>query len=141
MSISACEAKDLHNAWYQRKELAVFKIAAKHFIFGVPNETNRETRGYERLNVTTAKKKALAIRFTLLAIKNGMQEEEVTRIANQCSAWSRDQALKLALKDYCETYHPEAFDYIYLASSKELNKNKRQIVYCSQERRVRTRTC
>jgi hypothetical protein len=143
---SVVSAEELQNMWYQRKELAMFKLEARDYILG--RDENMEARGFERYNLERATNKSLAKKCTLLAIKKGMSADDVAMIAQKCSAWSQNEAFKLACKDYCEVYLPEMIgvlsdmpmahvDY----SSTDISNNKRTADSAEQEgRRVRIRS-
>ena len=140
-SKSSCTVEELQNMWYQRTELALFKLDARDYILGVANANNYETRGFERYNVERAKNKSLAIQCTLMAVKKGMKEEEVALIAQRCAERFRNQAFKLACKDFCEVYHPSKVGLLSnLPAPLDLN-NKRAAECPEGGRRVRIRTC
>jgi hypothetical protein len=132
--------------WYQRIEIALFKLDAKDYMLGVANENNLETmRGLERYNVERVMNKTLIIKSTLRAIEKGITDEELATFSQRCSAWSQNQAFKIGCQDFCEVYHPgmvgllsdlpEApLDFLALASS-----NKLTAQYSEKGRRVRAR--
>jgi hypothetical protein len=143
---SVVSAEELQNMWYQRKEFAMFKLEARDYILG--RDENMEARGFERYNLEWATNKSLAKKCTLLAIKKGMSADDVAMIAQKCSAWSQNEAFKLACKDYCEVYHPDMLDGLSALpmarvdySSTDISNNKRTTDSAEQEgRRVRIRS-
>jgi hypothetical protein len=132
--------------WYQRIELALFKLDAKDYMLGIANKNNSETmRGLERYNVERVRSKTLIVKSTLCAIEKGITDEELAIFSQRCSAWSRNEAFKIGFQDFCEVYHPgmvgllsdlpEApLDFLAFESPSKLTNE-----YSEEGRRVRTR--
>jgi hypothetical protein len=134
--------------WYQRIELALFKLDAKDFMLGIANENNSETmRGLERYNVERVRGKTLIVKSTLRAIEKGITDEKLAILSQRCSAWSRNEAFKIGFQDFCEVYHPGMVGLLsdlpeapldFLAFESPPSKLTNQ--YSEEGRRVRTRT-
>jgi hypothetical protein len=136
---------EVKNSWYQRTELASFKLEARDYILGATTKGAQvETRGFERYSVERAQNKQITKHCTLLAYKKGMSEDEISSVARACSSWAQNEAFKLACKDFCEVYHPELIGLISEMPAVPLEKpNKKRTFQVSPEegRRVRLRIC
>lgn len=144
--------------WYQRRELALFKLEVRDYVLGVTmNNQGIETRGLERYGLERVQNKRIALACTLLACEKGMTADEVAHVSRTCSSWSQDEAFKLACRDYCEVYHPNMVNLMTstMSAAPLLNvnedsvsasasKNQKRCVDMQEEdkdtRRVRIRT-
>lgn len=103
---SATQQEDVTSMWFGHKELGVFKNQARDFVLGRSSET--ETRGYERYNVVTAKKKSMTRKVTLLACsQKGLSPEDVATIVHKSTRWAVNDAFRTGCQDYCVVYRPE----------------------------------
>lgn len=103
---SATQQEDFTTMWFGHKELEVFKNQARDFVLGRSSET--ETRGYERYNIVTAKKKSMTRKVTLLACSQKMlSPEDVATIVHKSTRWAVNDAFRTGCQDYCVVYHPE----------------------------------
>ena len=120
--------EDIQNMWYQHAELEHFQFHASNVVAGVATEID-ETRGFERYTDECSDNQLLARKCIMLAIHQGLKEDEVASIARRCGEWSQEQAVMHALKDFYEVYClPES-------------NNKRAIEFPEDGRRVRARFC
>jgi hypothetical protein len=139
---SGVSQEEIQCMWYQRTDLALFKLEARDYILGTNTKT--ETRGFERYNVERARNKHLAIKCVLLATQKGMHEDQVGAIAHRCSEWSKNEAFKLGCQDYCVVYQPHMVGLLSCVdnvSSIKSNKSKRSVDDSSEGRCKRIRTC
>ncbi|KAG7367190.1 hypothetical protein IV203_029860 [Nitzschia inconspicua] len=105
---SATEQGDVQILWYGHKELEEFKKQARDFILGRSSEKDTETRGYERYNVVTAKKKAMTRKVTLLACsQKGLSSDDVAVIVHKSTRWAVSDAFRTGCQDFCQVYRPE----------------------------------
>ena len=114
------EVKDL---WYDKKEIAMFKIQARKSILscftsnddGISTGTMKRKlntnqidslRGLEGCTMERHMYRLKSIRCTLAAIKRGMNEETVSGIYQSCSTWNVQIAKNQASYDYYAAYKP-----------------------------------
>ena len=89
--------------WYQRLELAEFKLEARNYILAVGGV--EDSRGFEGYNLERYYGKKKAVRFTILAYRYGMTDEAVCLVEKRCSEWFRILAIMQACQDFYEVYH------------------------------------
>ena len=99
-------ADEVEATWYQKKEIAKFKLEAKCHITGHESVIGKESRGFERYTLERAQHKALAIRVTLLAFRKGYTPENLKNVAKQGSSWFQKCAFVQACHDYCDAHQP-----------------------------------
>jgi len=96
--------------WYQRSELTLFKLDVKCYTLGLTQGSHfhSEERGLERYNAKRLTNKALAQKSLIRAIRGGMVKtpQELSHLSKTISAWSRNEAFRIAFKDFCDVYHP-----------------------------------
>ncbi len=106
-SHSPLSPDDARNMWYQRVELAFFKLAARSYLFGV-NRMEEEARGFERLlNLDRNRSKAMAIKCVVLAHRKGMKADDVAVIAQRCSENAVEDAFLMGCQDFFVAYYPQ----------------------------------
>lgn len=99
--LTPLEAK---NQWYQKEELAVFKMEARNYALGI-NREQIESRGFEKYaGIGPHNEKVLARKCVMRAIRQGMKDKEVANIANLCSKKTVQNSFWLAFQDYCHAY-------------------------------------
>jgi hypothetical protein len=151
---SGVSQEEIQCMWYQRTDLALFKLEARDYILGTNTKT--ETRGFELYNVERDMNKHLAIKCVLLATQKGMRDDQVAAIAHRRSEWSKNEAFKLGCQDYCVVYQPHMVGLLSCVdnvssikllscvdnvSSIKSNKSKRSVDDSSEGRCKRIRTC
>jgi len=120
---SPLSPEEVQNIWYQREELAFFKLAARKYLFGIDRE-EEESRGFEHYDdLERAREKALAIKCVLLAQDKGMKQDNLATIAQRCSESAVEGAFVAGCQDYCEVYQPHMASFL---SSTMGNSCKRQ---------------
>lgn len=105
-SHSPLSVEEVQHIWYQRVELAYFKLIARNYLIGV-NRINEEARGFERLlNLDRLRRKTMAIKCVLLAQRKGMSAEDVATISRRCSEHAVEESFLLGCQDFCDAYQP-----------------------------------
>lgn len=109
---SPFSVEEVHQIWYQRVELAYFKLVARNYLTGV-NRRNEEARGFERLlNLDRVRRKAMAIKCVLLAHRKGMSPDDVATISRRCSEPAVEESFLMGCQDFCDAYQPHMTSYI-----------------------------
>lgn len=105
-SHSPFSVEEIQRIWYQRVELAYFKLVARNYMTGV-NRIYEEARGFERLlNLDRVRRKSLATKCVLLAHRKGMSAEDVATISRRCSEYAVEESFLMGCQDFCDAYQP-----------------------------------
>ena len=109
---SPLSVEEVQNIWYQRVELACFKLVARNYLTGV-NRIDEEGRGFERLlNLDRIRRKSLAIKCILLAQRKGMSAEDIAIISRRCSEQTVEDSFLMGCQDFCDAYQPHMTSHL-----------------------------
>ncbi|CAB9506103.1 expressed unknown protein [Seminavis robusta] len=155
VSTSCSHAKtsaERHELWYNRDDIKEFRRQAANLGKRMREDpqscAKEETRGLElRTSLHRQDRKQMIVKRILKAQEDDSTPEDLARIAQQHSIWSRKLALAQAHKDYYAAYHPNLTSVLpempaLLDCGRDLSRNKRSLLGTSLEqsgRRVRCR--
>lgn len=94
-------AEELRQLWYNQEELTAFRAEAKQLA-----RAGVKVRGLEHCAPERQKHRKLSIKCTLSAYRRGMDERNVSVVAQRCSEWNTEIAFVQACHDYCDIYQP-----------------------------------
>ena len=124
-------AEELRQNWYDQDELASFRAEAKELA-----KSGIKVRGLEHCAPQRQKHRRLSIKCTLSAYRRGMDERNVSVVAQRCSEWNTEIAFVQACHDYCDSYQPAM-----KAALPEISSIPARFPYATKKREATPASC
>ena len=102
--------EEIKSCWYDRSDMMGFRQEAiNHAFFQLKKSNGDEAslpRGMESLAPSRRKHKTNALRYILLAIRSGKDQNFVRGLCAKLGRWNKDIAIRHACIDYLDIYRP-----------------------------------
>lgn len=103
-------SEEIKIRWYDRSDLMGFRQEAINLAFSKLNKNNGDEtslpRGMESLSPIRRKHKTNTLRYILLAIRIGKDQNFVGKLCAKLGRWNKDIAIRDACLDYLQIYRP-----------------------------------